>query len=200
MPRFTKLGPSRLGLAVARARGEAEGVGTHPQVKRKSGLWRWRPPSRVLACRGPAALLAGPRSQSRGPVSLECLVWDGGLAAPLFDRHSWAVISTGASTCGVGERPDLRVRPCAPGHGGGFGPPGLLLRWRLRSTSSSYASQQYSIHLRDPATLSNSDGAQQERDTSGAYFITETCAPSVSRPVLETGSPCFRRAVAFQPG
>ena len=47
---------------------------------------------------------------------------------------------------------------------------------------------------------SNSDGAQRRRDTSGAYFITETCAPSVSRPVLETGSPCLRRAVAFQPG
>ena len=115
VPRFTKLGPSRLGLAVTRACGEAEGVGLHPQVKRQSGLWHWRPPSRVLACRGPAALLAGPRSQSRGPVSLECLVWDGGLAAPLFDRHSWAVISTGACTCGVGERPGLRVRPCVPG-------------------------------------------------------------------------------------
>ena len=49
-------------------------------------------------------------------------------------------------------------------------------------------------------TRSNSDGAQQRRDTSGAYFITETCTPSVSRPVLKTGSPCLRRAVAFQPG
>ena len=88
---------------------------------------------------------------------------------------------------------DLRMRPCAPGFGVGGGArlPGHPLRWRLRSTSSSYASQHNSIHLRDPATLSKSDSAHRRQDTGGGELQFNEFPPSVSRPVLETGSPAF---------
>jgi hypothetical protein len=69
-----------VGPAVARARGETEGVGAHPQVKTRVcsygvGIGRLGC-SRAVA---PDALLAGPRNHSRGPVMLEYRSWMGAL-------------------------------------------------------------------------------------------------------------------------